>query len=863
MPVELHAASAFSFLRASSLPEALVERAAELGYTALALVDRDGLSGAPRFFKAARAAGIRPIVGAALSLPDGGALPLLVETPRGYRNLCRLITRTKAGVSKGEGRLRFEMLEGLTEGVFALPGVETLAVHSDADRRAGRALLDTDRLARIVEAFGRDRVFVDVQRHRRREQEAANQALLGLAESLGLPAVATNGVRHATAKGRALLDVLTCIREKRTLATAGRLLAENAERHLKRPAAIAALFADRKDLLRNAEALGERLSFTLSDLGYRFPDYPVPPGETPLSFLRRVTESGARGRYRPYHEKARRQVERELALIGKLGLEGYFLIVWDLVNFCRREGILVQGRGSAANSAVCYSLGITAVDPVGMGLLFERFLSEERGEWPDIDLDLPSGERRERVIQHVYDRYGAAGAAMTANVITYRDRSASREVGKVLGIPEGEIDRLAGHMRSFEYVDPDDTLERRLERAGLDRSDRRIALFARLFDEIQDLPRHLGQHSGGMVIAKGRLDEVVPLEPASMPDRVIVQWDKEDCADLGIIKVDLLGLGMMAALEDAIALLRDTGVEVDLARLPPDDPAVYAMLRRADTVGVFQVESRAQMATLPRMKPERFYDLVVEVAIIRPGPIVGKMVHPYLRRRNGEEPVGYLHPSLEPILERTLGVPLFQEQLLRIAMTVAGFTGGEAEELRRAMGFKRSEKRMKAIESRLRSGMAERGITGEVADTIVRSISSFALYGGFGVAWATGVWALDAIVALVMAVYILWAGVRAMRESIGGLMDEGLAREEVRMIEGILAAEGPPVLEFHDLRTRRAGWRTFVELHLVVEGSTTVDAAHEICDRLEQAIAHEVEDSEITIHVEPEREALRHRESER
>jgi error-prone DNA polymerase len=403
--------------------------------------------------------------------------------------------------------------------------------------------------------------------------------------------------------------------------------------------------------------------------------------------------------------------------------------VWDLVNFCRHEGILVQGRGSAANSAVCYSLGITAVDPVGMELLFERFLSEERGEWPDIDLDLPSGDRRERVVQHVYERYGAAGAAMTANVITYRDRSASREIGKVLDIPTDEIDRLAQHMRRFEYVDADDTLERRLERAGLDREDRRLRLFARLFEEIQDLPRHLGQHSGGMVIAQGRLDEVVPLEPASMPDRVIIQWDKEDCADLGIIKVDLLGLGMMAALEDAIGLLRSRSTEIDLAHLPPDDPVVYGMLRKADTVGLFQVESRAQMATLPRMKPERFYDLVVEVAIIRPGPIVGRMVHPYLRRRNGLEPVGYLHPSLEPILKRTLGVPLFQEQLLRIAMTVAGFTGGEAEELRRAMGFKRSEKRMKAIETRLRAGMAERGITGETASTIVRSISSFALYG--------------------------------------------------------------------------------------------------------------------------------------
>jgi error-prone DNA polymerase len=726
MPVELNAASAFSFLRGSSLPEDLVERAAGLGYTALALVDRDGVSGAPRFFKAARAAGVRPIVGAELSLDGGGALPLLVETQRGYRNLCRLITRMKAGVPKGEGRLRLEMLEGLAEGLFALPGAETL--RGGSTPRAG-VQLDTDRLARIVEAFGPGRVVLDVQRHRRREQEAANQALLDLADALGLRAVATNGVRHATSPGRALLDVLTCIREKRTLATAGRLLAENAERHLKAPKAMAALFADRPELLRNAEALAERLQFTLEDLGYHFPDYPVPEGETQFSFLGRATEAGARERYRPYHEKARRQVERELALIGKLNLAGYFLIVWDLVNFCRREGILVQGRGSAANSAVCYSLGITAVDPVGMELLFERFLSEERGEWPDIDLDLPSGDRRERVIQHVYERYGAAGAAMTANVITYRDRSASREIGKVLGIPMDEIDRLAQHMRRFEYVDADDTLERRLERAGLDRGDRRIALFARLFEEIQDLPRHLGQHSGGMVMAQGRLDEVVPLEPASMPGRVIVQWDKEDCADLGIIKVDLLGLGMMSALQDALALLRGTGVEIDLAHLPPDDPKVYEMLRKADTVGVFQVESRAQMATLPRMKPDHFYDLVVEVAIIRPGPIVGKMVHPYLRRRNGQEPVGYLHPSLEPILRRTLGVPLFQEQLLRIAMAVAGFTGGEAEELRRAMGFKRSEKRMKAIEVRLRAGMGERGITGEVADTIVRSISSFALYG--------------------------------------------------------------------------------------------------------------------------------------
>jgi error-prone DNA polymerase len=718
MYVELHLSSAFSFLRGSSLPEELVARAAELGYPAVALVDRDGLSGAPRFFKAARAAGIRPLVGAELTLEGGGCLPLLVESRRGYQNLCRLITRMKAGRPKGEGRLSLDGLEGDVSGLVALPGAETL----------GRPP-DTDRLAQILQAFGAPNVWLDVQRHRRREQEASNQALLDMADALGLRALATNGVRHARSKGRALQDVLTCIREKRTLLTAGRLLSENAERHLKAPKAMEALFADRPDLLRNGEALAERLAFTLEDLGYRFPDYPVPGGESLHSYLCRMTEAGARDRYRPYHEKARRQIERELQLIGKLELSGYFLIVWDLVNFCRRSGILVQGRGSAANSAVCYSLGITAVDPVGMELLFERFLSEERGEWPDIDLDLPSGDRRERVIQYVYERYGASGAAMTANVITYRDRSASREIGKVLGIPTEEIDRLARYMRRFEFVDPDDTLEKRLRTAGFDEGDRTIALFARLFQEIQDLPRHLGQHSGGMVIAQGRLDEVVPMEPASMPGRVVIQWDKEDCADLGIIKVDLLGLGMMSAIQDCLSMLRETGVEVDLAHLPPDDPKVYAMLQKADTVGLFQVESRAQMATLPRMKPDHFYDLVVEVAIIRPGPIVGKMVHPYLRRRNGQEPVQYAHPALEPILKRTLGVPLFQEQLLRMAMVVAGFTGGEAEELRRAMGFKRSRVRMEAIETRLREGMRQRGIVGEGADAIVRSITSFALYG--------------------------------------------------------------------------------------------------------------------------------------
>ena len=450
------------------------------------------------------------------------------------------------------------------------------------------------------------------------------------------------------------------------------------------------------------------------------------------TFLRVRTLEGARDRYqRPGQselwQRAQRQIERELALIEHLKLAGYFLIVWDIVRYCRRQGILVQGRGSAANSAVCYSLGITAVDPVGMDLLFERFLSEERGEWPDIDLDLPSGDQRERAIQYVYERYGKLGAAMTANVITYRGRSAAREVGKVLSFDGETLDRLASLVSSWEYKDPGDTLERQFRDAGFDLRHPRIRKFFELCVAVQDLPRHLGQHSGGMVICQGQLDSVVPLEPATMPGRVVVQWDKEDCADMGIVKVDLLGLGMMAVLEDSLTLIREHyREEVDLAKLPADDPTVYDTLQKADTVGMFQIESRAQMSCLPRLHPTHFYDIVVQVAIIRPGPIVGQMVNPFLMRRQGKQAVEYPHPSLEPVLARTLGVPLFQEQLLRMAMITAGFSGGEAEELRRAFGFKRSERRMRDIEVKLREGMQRNGIPPEAQEQIIQSITSFA-----------------------------------------------------------------------------------------------------------------------------------------
>ena len=713
MYVELHARSAFSFLQGASNPEELAGLCAQLGIPAMALVDRDGFYGAPRFHLAAKKVGIQAHIGAEITCTDGRRFPLLVETRRGYQNLCRLITRMKLRAKKGGGAASLDEIAEHAEGLICLASE-----------------MDGDALERLLAVFGRRQVYAELQRHLHRNEEARNQAIVDAARGLGVPLVATNGVGYAFAPQRQILDVFTCIRNKVKLETAGRLLERNSERHLKTTAEMTRLFSDLPEAIDATAEISSRLEFTLADLGYEFPRYPVPDGETMDSFLRKRTFEGARDRYRPLHTRALEQIERELQMIEKLKLAGYFLIVWDLVEFCRREGILVQGRGSAANSAVCYSLGITAVDPVGMELLFERFLSEERGEWPDIDLDLPSGDKRERVIQYLYQLYGKLGAAMTANVITYRGRSAAREVGKALGFEVSTLDRLSSLVRGWEWRDPKDTTERNFRDAGLDLSNPRIRKFFDLYEAIQDLPRHLGQHSGGMVICQGQLDSVVPLEPATMPGRVVVQWDKDDCADMGIVKVDLLGLGMMAVLEDSIRLIRESyGEEVSLAHLPPDDPKVYAALQSADTIGLFQVESRAQMACLPRHAPSKFYDIVVQVALIRPGPIVGNMVHPYLKRRQGREEPDCMHPALEPVLRRTLGVPLFQEQLLRMAMIAAGFTGGQAEELRRAFGFKRSEKRMREVEVKLREGMTRNNITGEVQDRIVQSITSFALYG--------------------------------------------------------------------------------------------------------------------------------------
>lgn len=749
--VELHAASAFSFLEGASQPEGLIERAVELEMPAMALLDLNGVYGSARFHTSAKRNDVRAHIGAEIAVADFGPrltppawlphqhvsvparLPLLCESRLGYQNLCQLITQFKMREPmKAEGAAAWDDLEQYASGLICLTGGDEgplAAALANGGEEAGREVVE-----KLVRVFGPKNVYVEVQRHFEREEEWRNQAAMRVARSLKLPVLATNGVRYATAYDREVLDLFTAIRHHTQLDHAGRLLSVNSQRYLRSAHAMVQLFRDIPEAIANTGELSSRLTFQLDELGYEFPRYPVPDGETMDSFLRKRVAEGVIRHYGPKNdrallERAKKQVEHELALIQKLGFAGYFLIVWDIVQYCKRNDILIQGRGSAANSAVCYALEITAIDPVGMELLFERFLSESRGEWPDIDLDLPSEEKREQAIQYVYQRYGELGAAMTANVITYRGKSAAREVGKALGFDSESLGRLSSLVGQWEWRGKTDTMAHSFQNAGFDVRHPRIGKYLELCMRIQDLPRHLGQHSGGMVICQGQLNKVVPLERASMPGRTVVQWDKEDCADMGIIKVDLLGLGMMAVLKDCLDLIpQHYGEPVDLSQLP-EDAEVYRALQQADTVGMFQVESRAQMASLPRNCPTRFYDLVVQVAIIRPGPIVGKMMHPYMRRRQKKEPVTYPHPSLEPVLKRTLGVPLFQEQLLRIAMTVANFTGAEAEELRRAVGMRRSWERMKNLEGKLRAGMTANGMDAATQENIVQQISSFALYG--------------------------------------------------------------------------------------------------------------------------------------
>ena len=717
------------------MPETLAATAAELGLPAMAVCDRMGVYGAPRLSGTAAEVGVRPIFGAELAMDDGSVLPVLVESRAGYHHLCQLLTRAHRRAPKGEGRVTWEELPEFAGGLVALTGDEEGPLRQalcapDAGSGRMRPAPD-DLLRRLVSTFGDGNVFVELQRHLHRGEARIQAALTSLARTHRLPLLATNGVCHATPEGRQVVDVFACLRHHTTLEDAGTRLTANAERHLKAPSAMVALFHDQPDAIANTVRLADRLRFELSDLGYAFPRFPVGPGETMEGVLLEWTRRGAHRRYGPViPHKVEVLLRKELALIGKLGFAGYFLIVADLVRFCREHDILAQGRGSAANSAVCYCLGITAVDPVRFNVLFERFLSESRKGWPDIDIDLPSGDRRERVIQEVYRRYGPHGAAMTGTVITFRGRSTARELGKVLGLPVDVLDRFSALFAHGDFPHTLDLLQQ-METAGLASAHPRAPAFASVYGQIRGLPRHLGQHSGGMIVCQDQLNCFVPLENASMPGRVVAQWDKDDCEDLGIIKIDLLGLGMMAVLQETVALSESQGRPVDLAQLPENDPRTFELIRRADTIGVFQIESRAQMATLPRMRPEHFYHLVIEVALIRPGPIQGDLAHPYLRRRNGEEDISYYgdEARLKPILERTLGVPLFQEQMLSMAMAMANLSGDEAEELRRAMSFHRSDERMNRATERLRLAMRRSGVAPEVAENIIKAVGSFALYG--------------------------------------------------------------------------------------------------------------------------------------
>ena len=707
-------------------------RAAELGYGSLAITDHDGFYGSARAHAAALDCGIRAVVGTTLVQADGSFLPVLCATRRGYQAMSRHLTDRHLG-------------KGVETGLW---GGDVIALTGDREGPVVRHLLRDRKesalhaVEALVATFGRENVFVEIFRHALRDDARINRYLIDLAGHLKLPLLACNAPLHAAREGRLLADGFTCLRHHTSLDAAGLLLEANGERHLKSPQAMRELFADLPQALDNGRRIEERIEFTLENLGYRFPDFPDGQGN-PLSqgeqctLLRRFTYEGITKRYGRVPGKVKRQVEHELAMIQRLGFPGYFLIVRELVEFARGRGILCQGRGSAANSAVCFALGITAFDPVASGLLFERFLSDNRRSWPDIDIDFPSGDQREEVIQHVFRKYGERGAAMTANVITYRPKSAFREMSKVLGFPPSVADRFSQQGGEFRPEGSDDAGEEEKKEISFEErmasllppSHPRLPALAKLYQMVLGMPRHLGQHSGGMIVCDRGLDAVVPLERATMPGRNVVQWDKDDCEDLGIVKIDLLGLGMLAAIEDALTICSQRGKPVDLAKIPKDDPAVYDLLCRADTVGTFQVESRAQMATLPIMQPRCFYDLAIEVAIIRPGPIVGDLVHPYLNRRRGYEPVDYIHPACEPILKRTLGVTLFQEQVLRIAMEVAGFTGAEADELRRAMAFKRSDAKMEQATIKLRARMTERGIAPDVQDKIAHSIGSFALYG--------------------------------------------------------------------------------------------------------------------------------------
>ena len=705
---ELHCKTNFSFLEGASHPDELVHRAAELGYAALAITDRNSLAGVVRAHAAAKQAQLHLLIGAELTPADAPPVVLLATDRKAYGRLARLITVGRRQAPKGECHLTFDEIAGHAEGLLA--GVIGEATQAD--------------LCRYRELFG-DRCYLLAELERGPHDERQLEQRLRTARQAGVPLVAAGGVYFHHPSRRALADVLTSVRAGCTVAEAGELLFPNAVRHLKSPAEMQALFARAPGALERTIEIARRCTFSLDELRYEYPEELAPPGQTPLEYLTALTWEGARQRYPSgIPDKTRQLLEHELKLIAELRYEAYFLTVWDLVRFARSRGILCQGRGSAANSAVCFSLGVTSVDPDRMDVLFERFISRERNEAPDIDVDFEH-ERREEVIQYVYEKYGRERAGMTAEVITYRPRSAVRDVGKALGLSLDRVDTLA------KTLDNHKTLEaNRCAAAGIDPQSPVGRQLLGVVSELLGFPRHLSQHVGGLVITQGPLCELVPIENAAMEGRTVIEWDKDDLDELGILKVDCLALGMLTAIRKCFDLIEQHhGRKLALADIPEADEPVYDMICRADTMGVFQIESRAQMSMLPRLRPRTFYDLVIEVAIVRPGPIQGDMVHPYLRRRAGEESATYPNEEIREVLHKTLGVPLFQEQAMRLAMVAAGFTPGEADQLRRAMAAWRRPGVIDEFRTRLIAGTRAKGLSAEFAEMVFKQIRGFGEYG--------------------------------------------------------------------------------------------------------------------------------------
>ena len=715
---ELHCLSNFSFLRAASHPEELVARAVELGYTALAVTDRHSLAGVVEAHAAAKDTSLRLLIGAEVRPSDAPSAVLLATDRAAYGRLARLLTLGKSRAPKGECHLTLADLasygEGLLACVFADPAVQTPPT--------------VTQLAPYRELFG-DRAYLLAEAHCGPDDLAWFAGLRKVSRRAKLPLAAAGGVYYHVPRRRPLQDVLTAVRLGRPVAECGRKLFANAERHLHALDELELLYRPLPGAIARSAEVADRCRFSLDELRYEYPEELAPVGITPAEYLRKLTWDGAAERYpQGVPAKVRDLVTRELGLIEELRYEAYFLTVWDLVRFARSKEILCQGRGSAANSAVCYCLGVTAVDPDRTDVLFERFISKERDEAPDIDIDFEH-ERREEVLQYVYDKYGRERAAMTGVTIRYRTRSASREVGKALGLPEEQINALA---KTFvdHHRNPETKWQECCRDGGLDLESRRTRQFILLASELVGFPRHLSQHVGGMVVSRGPLCEMVPIENAAMPGRTVIEWNKDDLDVLGLLKVDCLALGMLTAIRKCFALIEGAGgPRLTLADVPAEDPAVYEMVSRADTMGVFQIESRAQMSMLPRLRPTKFYDLVIEVAIVRPGPIQGNMVHPYLRRRAGEEPVEYPNEEVCQVLHKTLGVPIFQEQAMKLAIVAAGFTPGEADQLRRAMAAWRRKGGLDAFRDKLLGGMRARGISEEFAERLYRQICGFGEYG--------------------------------------------------------------------------------------------------------------------------------------